>query len=55
LATENLRLIKINEWSDQAYKAHMDGEYSKAKMIYQKILKEDPDNSWAQSNLKKLK
>jgi len=55
LATENLRLIKINEWSDQAYKAHMDGEYTKAKMIYQKILKEDPDNSWAQSNLKKLK
>ena len=55
LATANLRLIQINEWSDQAYNAHVNGEYSKARMLYQKILKEDPDNAWAKSNLKELR
>ncbi len=55
LATENLRLIQLNEWSDQAYEAHLNGEYSKARMLYHKILKEDPDNEWAKSNLKELK
>lgn len=54
LATQNLQLIRINEWSDQAYQAHLNGEYSKARMLYQKILTEDPFNKWAQANLKEL-
>lgn len=54
LATENLKIIQINEWSEQAYNAHKEGYLEQARKLYRKILKEDPDNAWARSNLKEI-
>jgi GlpG protein len=54
LAKDNLRLIRIDELSVQAYNAHRKGDLSRARELYLEILKKDPKNAWAKANLQQL-
>jgi membrane associated rhomboid family serine protease len=53
-AIDNLKIIRVDELSGQAFKAHMRGDYIKASMYYDAILKLDPNNQWAKENKKRL-
>jgi membrane associated rhomboid family serine protease len=54
LAKENLKLMHIDELSEQAYSAHVSGDYSKARDLYLEILRMDRNNRWAKENLNQL-
>jgi len=53
-AIDNLKIIRIDELSGLAFKAHMRGDYIKASMYYDAILKLDPRNQWAKDNKNRL-
>lgn len=54
LATENLKLIEIDQLSTKAYEAHFNGQYAKARRYYLEILRLDKKNTWARKNLSEL-
>ncbi|MEJ6584086.1 MAG: rhomboid family intramembrane serine protease [Crocinitomicaceae bacterium] len=51
---DNLKLISIDEISDSALNAHKNKEYLRARKLYQRVLKLDPNNHWAKQNMAKL-
>ena len=53
-AHNNLRLIKIDEMCDAAYKVHESKDYLRANEMYQEILEIDPENKWVKEQIKKL-
>lgn len=54
LASENYKLVKVDELSNLAYRAHLTGDYSAARRYYLKILAIKKNNQWARDNLKEL-
>ena len=54
MARENLKLLQIDEYSETAYQAHTDQNYSKARKYYLKILAIDKNNEYARSNIQAL-
>jgi tetratricopeptide (TPR) repeat protein len=53
-ANDNLKLIKIDELSDEALKLHENHQYIDAGKIYDQILEIDPKNTWAIENKRRL-
>lgn len=53
-AQYNLKLIQIDELSDEAFALHEKGEFRKAEALYKQILAIDPQNIWAKQQLRKL-
>lgn len=54
LAKENIRIIRVENLSKLAYKAHLAGEYLTAHRYYLQILALGKNNKWAIENLKRL-
>lgn len=54
VAAQTLDEIYIDELSDQAYKAHVAKDYPLARRLYKRVLKLDPENTWARENLENL-
>lgn len=51
---ENLKIIRLEQLSDLAMKAHENKEYIEAREYYERILKIDPHSSWAKENISRL-
>lgn len=54
LALENMKLLRIDELSDQAFIAHSNGDYFEARRLYKEIFALDKNNEWARNNYNKL-
>lgn len=54
LAKDNYTLVKIDELSELAYNAHLQGDYTEARRFYFKILALKKNHKWALKNLKEL-
>ena len=54
VALMNIKLIKINDLSNEAYLAHTEGRFVDAHKYYLKILAIEKNNGWARTNMKAL-
>lgn len=54
IASDNLKLVKIDFLSEKAFEAHKKGHFLEAHRYYLRILALDKKNNWALTNLKRL-
>lgn len=53
-ARRNLKNLKLARLIDEAYEAHLNKQYGKARQLYIQILNMDKNNKWAADNLAEL-